>query len=63
MYGPGTTAAVFSECTQCQVPIQFDMTVTEDGAISSAASAETLREWDPMFIDADRTLPHLQDGF
>ena len=63
MYGPGTTATVFSECIQCQAPIQFDMTVTEDGAISSAASTETLREWDPMFTDADRTVPHLLDGF
>jgi len=37
--------------------------VTNEGAVSQAKGADTLREWDPLFTAADRTAAHVLDGF
>jgi len=63
VYGPGTQATVFSACGQCRAHIEFELTVTNEGAVSQAKGADTLREWDPLFTAADRTAAHVLDGF
>ena len=54
---------MFSECGQCKADIEFDLTVTDDGAVSPTPIARTLREWDPVFTAADCAAPHVLDGF
>lgn len=54
---------VVSPCGQCGQEIRFEMTATNDGAVSPSHAALTLREWDPLPTEADRAEPHLLDGF
>lgn len=63
MYGTGTQTVVSSCCTTCLTTIEFDLTVTSTGATSSSPAAATLREWDPVMTEADRSVPHMLDGF
>jgi hypothetical protein len=62
VYGPGTTARVFSECTTCTRDIEFGLRVTADGAVSESPIAATLREFDPIVSKEDRARPHMLDG-
>jgi hypothetical protein len=62
VYGEGTRAEIESRCAECDSAIEFDLTVTANGADSDHPAARALREWDPIATASDRAEPHMLDG-
>ena len=62
MYGSGTEADVITHCGHGKDPLEFTLTVTDEGARSDHPVAASLREWNPIPTAEDRGKPHMLDG-